>query len=499
MIEEVTIDAVSRGLNVAIYTNRVLLTEQQIQRLNEAGITHGVRAAGHKAKILRPVQVCSMMTEHSRAIKGQKRGLHSADIVIVDEAHQQSGPVARAIIATHMGGNCRMLLGFTATPVRLEGLYTHLHVAAKHSELRRFGALVPCETFAPSEIDMKLLKFARLKEAERASNQRQLNFGDDKAYNEDQWVYANAKVRATIHADVYKEFLKLNPGLTPTILFAPGVRESRWFTDYFNKNGVSAAHIDGEVVYAGGEAVQSTPQAREDLLERHRAGDICVICNRFVMREGIDLPYLQHGILACCFSGASAYLQAVGRLIRAYPGVHQVVLQDHGGNWHRFGSVNMDRDWEIGDTDQRLASRVLKRRRNGTEAEPIRCPKCGAIRRPTDRWFEACYKCGHKHKISERLVVQVDGSLKPMRGRIVDRKLEVSSEQRMWDQCYFRMRASRPTATLRQVASYYKKLTGKWPSRGLRNMPPKDSSLWMASISTFEGRRWKTNRKISSV
>ena len=42
----------------------------------------------------------------------------------------------------------------------------------------------------------------------------------------------------------------------------------------------------------------------------------------------------------------------MGRLLRAYPGVSVVRLQDHGGHWHRFGSVNADRTWLLEDTDE---------------------------------------------------------------------------------------------------------------------------------------------------
>src|SRR5262249_18752567 len=158
-------------------------------------------------------------------------------------------------------------------------------------------------------------------------------------------------------------FERLNPLHRRTILFAPGVPESIWFAEQFVKKGVSAVHIDGENVWVNGTLYESSRTAREDVLAASKEGRIVVLCNRFVLREGIKAPWLVHGILATVFGSLQSYLQAGGRLLRAYPGLESVSLQDHGGNWWRHDSLNADREWRLEDTNTSVAGRREDRMR----------------------------------------------------------------------------------------------------------------------------------------
>ena len=79
---------------------------------------------------------------------------------------------------------------------------------------------------------------------------------------------------------VLDHWRKLNPDGRPTILFAPGVAESIWFVDEFARNGIRAAHIDGEDTYLDGETVRyfastddivaAARRLLSDAAERHR-------------------------------------------------------------------------------------------------------------------------------------------------------------------------------------------------------------------------------------
>ncbi len=448
IMTEILAEAASHYQRVAIYTNRKLLRVQISGALNALGLDHGVMAAGHDPALLRDVQVASFQTVKSRVYDKERWDLHEADIVIVDEAHGNMNPTALQIIGDHQKQDAT-LVGFTATPVSLGSLYKRLIVAGTNSELRQCGALVPCTTYGPDEPDLKHVK--RHKAGEYVQD------GMSKAI-----------MVQSIFGRVYEWWRKLNPDGKPTILFAPGVKESRWFVEDLARRGVTAAHIDAD----------TPPEERQEIIEGSREGRIQVVCNRYVLREGINMPWLAHCIMATAFGALSNFLQAGGRLLRAYPGLDQVTLQCHGGSWHRFGSLNQDRVWTLDDTDKSIAAAQKKRREQG-EPEPICCPKCGGVRMTGPK----CPFCGHQHKLSVRIVVQKNGDLKHQRGRVTKQKRPVGAEQKQWDQCFYAAANSRNGMTFDQAAGMYFHKHHSRPPGGLKNMPEGDSLDWQRRVS----------------
>jgi superfamily II DNA or RNA helicase len=281
----------------------------------------------------------------------------------------------------------------------------------------------------------------------------------------------SAMMRHGIFGRVLDWFKRLNPEMLPTILFAPGVRESIWFVDQFNEAGVSAAHIDGENVYVNGEIKRSSRTARDEVIEGSKNGSIKVLCNRFVLREGIDAPWLAHGILATVFGSLQSYLQSGGRLLRRFPGLVRVTIQDHGGNWWRHGSLNADREWNLDMTSAMVSDLREERMRRKIEREPFRCPECGAI-----LMFFKC-KCGHivePHKKPPREVVQADGSLNQMYGDIY-RPRRISREPNgpeLWKKMYFRSCTEKGWRTFRAAMGLFAhENDGSWPDPTWPFMP----------------------------
>lgn len=88
-----------------------------------------------------------------------------------------------------------------------------------------------------------------------------------------------------------ESYRKHNPKQVPTILFAPGVKESIWLADQFNRAGIRAAHIDGDAIWVDGAWTETGPAARKELKEMAESGWVKIVCNRFVMREGLDWPF----------------------------------------------------------------------------------------------------------------------------------------------------------------------------------------------------------------
>lgn len=435
-----------------LYTNRRMLREQLSEGMEAAGIRHGVRASGVAPALLDDVQVSSIQTEASRVYRNKVWELHRADEVHVDEAHQQSSGVAERLLNDHHEQGAT-ILGWTATPVELGHLYDHLIVAATNSELRECGLHVPCQTYGPDEPDLK--KIGRVK------------IGEDLTEEENK----QAIMRPGIFGRVFDWWKRLNPDQQPAILFAPGVPESLWFAEQFYAQGIPAAHIDGDDIWINGDRMPSDTEARRQLAEASKCGDVKVVCNRFVMREGIDWPWLYHCIMATVFGSVQSYLQAGGRLLRAHTSLDHVILQDHGGNWHRHGSLNADREWRLDYTAHMIAGLRQERLREKKDSEPIVCPQCGKIRAGG-----AVCACGYRSERRSRQVVQHDGSLKAIEGDIYRprRIKQLPDTEAKWRSMYHRAFKSKNKMTFNQAMGLFFYENHYYPPKTLPLMPTSD-------------------------
>jgi DNA repair protein RadD len=449
MIAEIARSFLEAGSRVVLYTNRKILVEQTCRVLLAAGIDHGVRAAGHADERHLPFQVSSLMTENARVLKRNVWKLHDADLALVDEAHAMTGDVAKAILDTHVeeGG---AYVGFTATPLDLSGVYEKLIVAGTCSELRACGALVPALHYGPDEPDLK--KIGRFQLGVDLTERQQVK----------------AMMVPGIFGRVLEWWRRLNPQGHPGILFAPGVAESLWFAQQFEAAGVKSAHIDGEEVWVGGKFYKTDRVARREVLDGSRSSEIKVLCNRFVLREGVDAPWLRVAILATVFGSLQSYLQAGGRLLRAHPGVDHVTVQDHGGNWWRHGSLNADRDWELGSTSRIEAAIRAERLRTKKDREPCRCPRCGLIL--------SVMKCVCGYEVEARKktrpVIQANGEERILEGDAFrPRRLTTNPEAaKIWERMYYRARKSGMTFAQAEALFAVENNWG-WPPRDLPFMP----------------------------
>ena len=461
--------AVHKGMKVSLYTNRVMLTEQTSSVLASQGLRHGIRASGFNPALMRDIQISSLMTENSRVFNSGRWTLHDADLVIVDEAHSQKAAIAQKVLNEHTKHGA-VIVGWTATPLGINHVYDSLIVAGSNSEARQCGAHVPCDTFGPDEPNMK---------------DCQVNGEGD--YSEGD--ISKRVMVSTIFGRVVRHWKRLNPDGKPTVLFAPGVSESKWFVDQFERAGVTAAHIDGKNIYWHGQDQPSTPEFRKELMRASKDGDVQVVCNRFVLREAIDMPWLAHGIGATVFGSLQTFLQAGGRLLRNHDSLDRVMWQCHGGSGWRHGSLNEDRKWDLSDTSKSATKKRKDDFKDGVKKEPVCCPECGAVRRRGG----ACPYCGYKHKVSVRFVVELDGSLKKMKGQVTPRRKLRSAEQKQWDSCFFRCLNSRRQITMNQVAAMYQKQHGSYPPAELSYVPKNGTSEWEMPVKSFH-KHWK-NRK----
>ena len=447
---------------ISLYTDRRMLLTQTAQALDDAGVEYGVRAAGVDPALLRRVQLAMMQTEGSRCLNGSVRDVHPSDLVIIDEAHKMAAGTMTGLDEKHLETKPqRVKLGFTATPLGVGHFYDRLVIAGTVSELRKCGALVPAYSFGPDEPDTKWIGKIVVGEGECG-----LPVGKRMEY------------ATRVFGRVIENYMLINPEQRPTLLFAPGVAESKWFAQELTKMGIIADHIDGNEIWMEGETFEATDTNRGLLASRSESGRAKILCNRFVMREGINWPWIGHGIFATVFGSLTSYIQAGGRLLRAHPSMDRVTVQDHGGNWWRHGSLNADREWKLEYTDRIMDGLRQKAIREKREPEPIVCPKCHGLRTGGKK----CPHCGYEHVGKVRMVLQKDGSLKPMRGDIFRPQHELTPTQKIKEEWTSRIKAIRRSKketvagmTFAQArASFARDHNWGYPPAGLPMMPTRD-------------------------
>lgn len=477
MVCEIILRLVREGWYAVLYANRRVLIEQLRGVMGANNIAVGMRAANYQENLERPVQIASLQTERQRTlVKGdwEPHGAeHEKTLVLVDEAHLNTGDTCQQLFDYHLSrGHTR--LGITASPLGLGADYSHLIVAGTNTECRRCGALVEAHHYGPDEPDMR--KFQKAQDA-----------GQDPPETQQAMMATDV-----VYGRVLEWFNTLNRERRPTILFGPSVGGSLWYAQRFNDDGIRAAHVDGNMIWLDGECIRRTP-GEEDPINRviagSKAGEITVVCNRFVMREGVDMPWISHCVLACIFGSLQSYLQAGGRVLRSYPGKTHATIQDHGGHWWRHSSLNVDRNWDLALTNSICAGLRLDSYKNRSEKPPFSCPRCkaivGAHLIPSDGMIVRCPRCGFgiDTRTRSRTVIEADGTLREMTGDIFrPRRFCEFKDRRLvakWIGYYWKSRNGRlqknddgteekigwyPTPTFRQVAAVFAQDSQwRWP------------------------------------
>ena len=435
-----------------LYTNRKMLFNQLCKGLDDAGINYGKRASGHDKAPIWPTQICMLQTEISAILEHGARDVVDARVVHIDEVHNNCRGRTEELLDSHSG----VLIGWTATPVDVGHMFDELVIAGTNSELRECGSHVPAVHFAMPEVDEKVIG--------------KISVGQDGC------GIQKGKRKEYVHrifGDVIDNLRRIHPELHSTILFGPDVAGSIWLCEQLNKAGISAAHIDGSNCWLDGELLPTSTELRDEIVRRHEAREINVICNRYVMREGIDLPYLRACVFATSFGSITSYLQAGGRVIRNHPDVDFVKVLDHGGNWHRHGSLNENRLWHLGLTNSTVAAMRTEEIQEGERDKQQVCPSCSGIRGSE----LTCPWCGHevsrvRHGRPVRMATGKLISLEPSQWR---KRKVLDPTQRLlkeWKGSIWGNKKNHPHRTAAQVyANFARTHDWKYPDRSWPWMP----------------------------
>jgi hypothetical protein len=374
----ITAGAVERGRRVLILVHRRELIRQASAKLTQAGVTHGIIAAGFESSD-HPVQVASVQTLARRL----ERQHWQPDLIVIDEAHHAvAGTWANVL--SHWPEAYR--LGVTATPVRRDGrglgaMFDRLVLGPSVQQLTAQKFLTPAKIYAPASTVQ--LENLRVRSGDYAPEE------------------AAAKLdKPTITGDAIEHYQRLGRGCS-AIAFCCTTAHAEHVASQFRACGIQAQTVLG-----------TTPvEQREQLLADLGSGALQVLVSVDVISEGTDVPSVGAAILLRPTQSEGLYLQQVGRVLRPAPGKDHALILDHVGNVHRHGFPDDVRPWSLDDARRRTS-------KGGPPAPCVRtCESCFAAFAPQP----ICPVCGTPSKLSTRELKQQEGELQQLAREAVER------------------------------------------------------------------------------
>jgi superfamily II DNA or RNA helicase len=441
---------------VLVVAHRREMIQQTSDKLRANGVQHGIIMAGEKDRPLEFVQVASIQTLWSRAVRRKSMELPKAELLVIDECHHCPAKTYRKIIDAYPNA---ILLGLTATPCRgdgrgLGGIFEVIIECPQVAELIALKYLVKTRVYAPVIPDLKGVK---------------VQAGD---YVESQLV---ARMdRQELVGDIVTHWHKYGERRR-TVCFATGVGHSVHLRDEFIKSGVRDEHIDG-----------GTPKKERDAsLARLASGEIELITNCMVLTEGWDMPEVGCCILARPTKKMGLYRQMIGRVLRPADGKLDAIILDHSGAVFCHGFAEDPVEWTL-DPDTRAESAVhTKRCSDDVKSRLLECSQCGCIRIAG----EPCSACGFLPTPPPLPFTVADGDLGLVEGRRAKATVYDPAERARWHAMLLWIARERGYEKAKGWAAHkYKEKFGAFPA-------------WEASPTpippTPEVRSWVRSRDIA--
>lgn len=383
-------NARERGETSIFLAPRRELLKQTAQKLDRwASFGYGMIQSSDKghSNLYLPIQVASVDTLISRAVKRNRLVLPPIRNVICDEAHMYQTQLRDSMMALFPEAR---IVGLTATPGRYDGRpmgsqYDHLIEAATPKQLIRDGYLVPGWYTAPSKPDFSQVKIVA---------------GE---YNKKQ----HDAIMEPLLGDIVETWLA-DCGDMRTLVFANQVGHSVWLAERFRQVGVSAEHCDGT----------ACDKHRDSVFERFESGETQVLCNVELAGYGYDLPAISCIVLAKRTKSIVRYIQALGRAARRDGVKTRFRVNDHGGNVYEHGYFEDDRYWSLAGVSS-IGSRRKAAGKRVKEVLRLRCPKCKTV-------FDGsltCPECSYYFERTAKEFKVVDGQLVQVKRAEVDEGL----------------------------------------------------------------------------
>lgn len=276
--------------------------------------------------------------------------LKTPAIIMTDENHHC---LAKSYTKIYKYFSTAFLIGFTATPIRLNGyglgeIYKYLVRGPEISWLIKNNYLANYKLYS-----IKLADTSNL-------HTRQGDFKKDEV--------STLMEKNTIYGKTIENYLKLANG-KKTIVYCSSVEASIETANEFNINNIPAKHLDG-----------STPKIeRKNAIQKFRDGEIKVLCNVDLFGEGFDVPDCECVVLLRPTKSLSLYIQQSMRSMR-YQENKLAIIIDHVGNCFEHGLPDDIREWALQGKQQKEQEIKIRE-----------CPACFSVVQPGTK---VCPYCG---------------------------------------------------------------------------------------------------------
>lgn len=459
--------AVQNLKRILFMAHRRELIWQASEKLKDVGIEHGILMGDHPHDPSQLVQVSSIQSLHSKAIKRKTVSHIPADLVIVDEAHHSaSSNTWRTILDNYPSA---IILGLTATPINRGGVglgncFDTIVRCPSISELIAEGFLVPARYYVPSLPDLRGLR---------------VQAGD----------YVESELEARMDqkqliGDVCQNWSRIAPN-RKTLVFGCSVKHSQHLCENFRAIGIKAEHVDGK-----------TPEKERDkIVESFKNGDTQVLCNCAVFQEGFDVPQASCLVFARPTKSLLLYLQVVGRVLRPSEGKKDCIVIDHAGAVYEHGTVDQDWDWRLEYGSEKNINNVMRSKIKFKKKAQITCGNCKEVY----EFRIDCPSCGWKPKFRGQEVQTFEAYLQELTALEAPKG---TTDEKTWF-LGFKWYAEQHKYSPGWAAWKYKEKFNKWPGGAWKHLeaiePPRDvlayirhlQIKWARSQPKTEAWKWK--------
>lgn len=358
--------------------HRDFLVDQTSKTYAKLGLEHSFMAAGKWYNPYTPVHVGMVQTVKARLAKyGVPKW------VMWDEAHH-IGAASWAAIMEEWSGATH--IGFTATPIRLDGKgldawFDDIVLGPSVRWLMDSGYLCDYRAWAPSAPDLTGLH---------------TRMGDYVASEVD-----DVMDKAVVIGDMVRDYRQYAFGKR-AVYFCASVKHSQHVAASFNANGIAAMHLDGK----------HNSFERQSAAKQFAAGDLMVLTNVDLFGEGYDLAAqagrdvtIEAVGLARPTQSLGLFMQQVGRALR--PKSEKAIILDHAGNIAKHGLPDDDRDWTLRGVQKSPGNASTVRQCEACfamiKATLRTCPECGATKKAAEPMGarEVNTKDGDLHEIDK--------------------------------------------------------------------------------------------------
>lgn len=361
MIAKLIEDITSKGGRVLVLCHRKELILQDAGAIfNLTGVRCGIYSAGvGRKEATEQVTVAGIQSIGKKAYS-----VGPFSVIIVDEAHlipRKSETLYKKFLDESLIAQPKLkIVGFTATPYRLDSGYLHQGKDAIFDSIAyeiEIPSLIKqgwlCPVISQGGIAKIDLKGLHLRGGEYIPTE-----------------LATAAEDTVLVKKAVSEIVELGKDRKGWLIFASSVKHATMIREAMQSHGID----DAVVVTADTPA-----EDRTGAVEAFKAKKIRCLININIYTTGFDAPHVDLIAMLRPTKSASLYVQVVGRGMRLSPGKENCLLLDYAGVVVEHGPIDAVKVKKKGDGGGEAPAKECPKCRNLVHCAVTECPECGYI------------------------------------------------------------------------------------------------------------------------